>query len=173
MEARNKTARKLRAVRSLSALNNLKQSLTQLPHFSILLRRMLGLTHAAALVILGNTCMAVQNSGNLSAQPPTGQLGQHVYISSADPQLTAPEPLRVQQSVPDTVNNSIPLGTPSDPEVAAKPGPKANQAGDKTHDASIRVNPDREFSWLHWLSFWGLCLFLGFALSQIIVPRQK
>ena len=166
-------ARTRRALVQSASLHQLKQLFTQGLHLRYLLFSVRYLTQATALVLTPNICMATHHSLNTTTQRPVGENKQLVDISIRNAQLPVLVLARVQQGSADTVNNSIPLGTPSDPEVAAKPGPKANQAGDKTHDASIRVDPSSEFSWLHWLSFWGLCLFLGFALSQIIAPRQK
>ena len=168
-----KKARTGRVGRRLSTPHQPQKSLAFGSHS---LHLLFGIHNAAAritLVITAYVGMTVHHGLNAAPLAPTGLHKEQIEISVIHSQFDVVVLSGLQKASPDPVHHRIPLGTPSDPEVAAKPGPKANQAGDKTHDASIRVNPGREFSWLHWLSFWGLCLFLGFALSQIIAPRQK
>lgn len=170
--AQQKTRTRRAVVQSASA-HQLKQLFTQRLHLRYLLFGVRYLTQATALGLAPNICMATYHSLDTTAQGPVSQNKQLVDIGIRNAQLPVLVLARIQQCSADTIHNSVPLGAPSNPEVAAKPSPKANQAGYKTHEATVSVNPGSEFSWLHWLSFWGLCLFLGFALSQIVAPRQK
>lgn len=169
----HKKARKLRASRPLPSGHKQKQLFTQRFHLSHLLGQIKKTARFPLLILAGNFCMASEQPIDPGAQSPSGLSSQQINISIIDSQFDVVMLPRQQQTSPDTVDNTIPLGPPSDPEVAAKASPKANQTGSKANNAAVRVNPGSEFSWIHWLSFWGLCLFLGFALSQIVAPRQK